>query len=356
MNPVSICVIMKNEEKHLDNFLSSIEKCMTGYPYEIILVDTGSTDRSVEIAKSHGITVHKLEWKKDFSYARNHASGLASYDKIIALDCDEYVRNVDFNSLEAVLLAKENVAAINISNHFNGNDGDEIYTTTLPRIYDRTYCHFEGAVHEQIVPISAKGIKPVCVEFGIEHFGYAGTKEEMEEKAQRNAELLLEELKTKPDNPYTYFQLGQCYNMIHDDEKAAMYYSKGLSYDVDEKAEYVQMMVTAYGYNLLHLGKTDEALGLVALDVYEAFCENSDYLCMAGLIYMRTGLFMEAMQEFLKATTIKKAHTEGTNSYVPLFNMGQINEILENPEGAKLLYAQCGDYPPAKERLKELSN
>ena len=55
MTPISICVIMKNEEKHMEAFLSSIQKAFGNYPHEIVLVDTGSTDKTLDIAKNYAI-------------------------------------------------------------------------------------------------------------------------------------------------------------------------------------------------------------------------------------------------------------------------------------------------------------
>ena len=60
------------------------------------------------------------------------------------------------------------------------------------------------------------------------------------------------------------------------------------------------------------------------------------------------------MQEFLKATSYKTCDTEGNNTYVPLFNMGYINELLGDNESAKKLYQSCGNYPAALNRLKLL--
>src|SRR4051794_40673333 len=88
LNPdqkLSLCMIVKNESKHLANCLESVE----GVVDEIIIVDTGSTDDTVEIAKSYGAKVYHYEWNDNFSDARNESIKYATGDWILVLDADE---------------------------------------------------------------------------------------------------------------------------------------------------------------------------------------------------------------------------------------------------------------------------
>ena len=82
---LSLCMIVKDEESMLANCLKSVN----GYVDEIIVVDTGSSDRTVEIAEEHGAKVFHHQWENDFSKHRNQAIGYASGDWILVLDADE---------------------------------------------------------------------------------------------------------------------------------------------------------------------------------------------------------------------------------------------------------------------------
>ena len=77
--PISICIIAKNEEKHMEAFLSSIQKHMKDYPHEIVVADTGSTDRTASIARKYTDKVFSFAWINDFSAARNFSIGCASH-------------------------------------------------------------------------------------------------------------------------------------------------------------------------------------------------------------------------------------------------------------------------------------
>lgn len=353
MIPISICIIAKNEEKHLETFFQSIQKATAGYPAEIVFVDTGSTDRSVSIAENYADAIYHFTWIGDFSAARNYSLEKASHDWILVLDCDEYITQADTSCF--ALMAKhfpKAVGTISRKNHYESNGTDSIYTDDVERFFNRKYYHYEAIIHEQVCALDGKSYERYALPVTVDHCGYAGTAEELKKKAERNNELLLKMLEETPDDPYLYFQLGQSYNMLHDDEKANYYYGKGLEFDLDPKIEYVQMMVIAYGYTLLHLERYEEALQYE--NIYDEFATSADFVCLMGLIYLRSGQILNAMTEFLKATTFETASTEGANSYIPTYNMGCINEVLGNTEDAIALYKKCGSFAPALDRLKEL--
>lgn len=354
MTPISICVIAKNEEKHMENFLSAIKKHMGTYPYEIVLVDTGSTDRTVEIAKKYTDKIFFFEWINDFSAARNYSISKASNDWILVLDCDEYL--VEVNPAAFDWMVKEHPKAIGIitlHNCYKLNGFNSTSTDNLNRFFNRKLYHYESIIHEQLCPLSQDTpYERVDLSISINHHGYSGTAEELAAKAERNNKLLFEALEKNPTDPYIYFQLGQSYNMIHDDEKSCYYYGKGMDYATDSRLAYVEMMVTGYGYALLKLQRNEDALLLENL--YDDFSHSADYICMLGLIYLRNGHILKAMKEFLKATTMENGHVEGVNSFIPTYNMGCINEVMGDIDTALTLYRKCGNFPPALERLAEL--
>lgn len=353
MPPVSICVIMKNEEKHMEPFLSSVKRAFQNYPHEIVLVDTGSTDRTLEIARNYTDKIFHFQWINDFAAARNFSLSCASHDWVLVLDCDEYILNLDTKGFQALIdNYPESVGILSRRNHYEMNDTDSVYTDDVERFFNRKLFHYEAIIHEQVRAVNGRPYTKYAIPLTVDHCGYNGSLEDLRKKAERNNALLLKMLEEAPDDPYLYFQLGQSYNILHDNEKACYYYGKGLEFDVDPRAEYVQMMVIGYGYALLHLERYEEAL--LFQNIYDEFATTSDFVCLMGLIYLRKGMIFQAMNEFLKATTFETARTEGTNSFIPTFNMGCINEVLGNTDDAVTLYRKCGAFKPALERLKAL--
>lgn len=353
MLPISVCMIMKNEEKNLRRCLDSVNSL----GFELILVDTGSTDATVSIAGEYVDTVYHFNWISDFSAARNYSLSLASNDWVLILDCDEYITSIDTDSLSRFMKNhSDKIGLLSRRNHYEMNQSDSVYTDQVERFFNRKLYHYVGEVHEQVVPMLSSSITTLgqkeLIDLELEHSGYVGSQEELYAKSMRNADILKKMLEKNPDDPYLYFQLGQSYNMLHDDVNALYYYEKGLSFDVDPTMEYVQMMVIGYGYALLHLEKYEQALQLQ--NIYDTFSTSADFICLMGLIYLRTGNLLNAMAEFLKALSCPVAHMEGANTFIPYYNMGCINELLGDKKTAITLYKKCNSFPMALSRIQEL--
>ncbi len=353
MIPISICIIGKNEEKHLPSFFSSIRKHFPMEHCEMVYVDTGSVDTSVSIAENFGAKVFHFPWISDFSAARNYSLSVASYDRVLVLDCDEYIRECDFAGMQKMIsLYPKEVGMLSMQNCFLQNGIETKYTDELERFFDRRYYHYEGIVHEQVRRKDGREYKRIALPLTAFHSGYNGSSEELQKKAQRNIDLLLTMLEKDSTDPYLYFQLGQSYHLLKDEAAACHYYGKGLEYDVNPKAEFVQLMVVGYGYSLLNLEKYKEALSFTG--IYEEFSSVADFVCLMGLIYLRNGMIEEAIREFKKAATFPNAKTEGANSYVPNFNLGCIYEVLGDTSLARNYYEKCENFPAAQKRLEAL--
>lgn len=351
MPSISVCMIAKNEEKNIEKCLTAVRR----YGFEIIVVDTGSTDQTKEIAARYTDKIFDFTWIDDFSAARNFSLEQASSDYVLCLDCDEVITELDMASLSDMIgKHPESVGRLAIDNHYISNQTDMVYQDRLGRLFNRRFFHFESPIHEQITH-NTKGMHYTCYDLplSVDHIGYLGSVTDLRSKVERNNTLLFKELEKRPEDPYLYFQIGQSYNMIYDYENSYIYYGKALEYDVDPGEEWVQMMIIAYANSLLHTGRKEEALQLHA--VYDAFATTSDFFCCMGQIYMANGQYVKAMMEFVKAIHCPVARESGTNTFIPTYNIGLINEMMGNIEEALVHYKNCGDFPMAVEKVKELN-
>lgn len=352
---ISVCMIVKNEEAVLGRCLQALEPLK----YEIVIVDTGSTDRTKEIAARYTDKIYDFTWQNDFSAARNFSIEKASNNKVLIIDSDEIIVEVNKGELERLVEVNlRGIGRLTRINEFTRDGRHFRGYERVSRFFDRRYYQYEGLIHEQVVSRKT-GTESTFYEIPltVEHFGYEGDLAFRKRKAMRNIELLKQQLKKEKMEaiekvPYTLYQLGKGYYMQEQYEKANTYFAEGLSYDLEPKLEYVQDMVETYGYSLLEAGEYEIAWGL--LGVYEEFSPSTDFVFLCALIYMNNNHFAEAVSEFKKAAARESFKMEGVNSFLAWYNIGVIYECLGEKAKAWEYYEKCRDYAPALEGLSRL--
>ncbi len=143
---ISLAMIVKNEEKVLRECLNSVKDIVD----EMVLVDTGSEDDTVDIAKEFGAKLYEFKWCNDFSFARNFAAEKCSGDWILVLDADEVVTLG--NKKVLIDFAKEKLNSIGKIQQFNKyKEDDEICFSReyISRFYPKGIL-YKGAIHEQL--------------------------------------------------------------------------------------------------------------------------------------------------------------------------------------------------------------
>ena len=187
MPTLSLCMIVKDEEKHLARCLSSVKDVVD----EIVIVDTGSTDKTIEIAESFGAKIFHFDWVNDFSAARNFALSKCSGDWILYLDADEELNR---DCIEEVRKIKSHTpAGIYCIVTSLGSSTVKGSVIRYPRLFANVPgIEFNGKVHEQIID-SLKKNKIPLIDSKIEiiHHGYVLDNEGLKLKKERNLALLL---------------------------------------------------------------------------------------------------------------------------------------------------------------------
>ena len=350
MLPISVCMIVKNEEKNIENCLQRLSR----HPFEIVVVDTGSTDKTKELVKKYADKLLDFLWCDDFSKARNFSISQASNDWVLIIDCDEFVEELDFTAIQKLMAEYPYaIGQLYRDNICYDKDHKPIHSYDyVERLFDRRLYYYTGSIHEQVTSRDGSQLYGFEMPLTVKHTGYNGSKEELEAKAQRNIRLLLTELQKDPKDPYLYYQLGESYMLKSDYENAYSYFDQGFYLDVDENLEYVQRMIISYGYSLLYTNRIEKALSLQ--NVYESFCTIADFLFLMGNIYLKARQNDKALLEFLKATSCSRHFDEGTNSYRAYHNIGCIYEAYGQYDEARKFYIQAGNFPMSLERLANL--
>ncbi|MDO7788354.1 glycosyltransferase family 2 protein [Desulforamulus aquiferis] len=343
---ISLCMIVKNEEISLPKCLDSVRS----YVDEIVIVDTGSNDRTIEAAKEFTSLVYHFPWGNDFSAARNNSISKAANDWILVLDADEIVTDYNQDSINRFITNDTYcIGRLKRINPFEDNFGVKKYIERVNRLFNRNNFCYQGIIHEQIVAKKDFPYKTKNVEIVLDHIGYTKEVVQKTNKLSRNISLLNAAIINDVADPYLHYQLGKSYYMAKEYNLAADSFERAVNLKINLKYEYIQDLLETYGYSLINSGKYEQAL---FLELYSSIYKKSpDYNFLMGLIYMNNAMFQQATDSFKMCIGSVEGKIQGINSYLPNYNIGVIYECLGYMAEAKKYYKKCGAYTPALQRL-----
>ncbi len=346
---ISVCMIGKNEEKNICDCLSSIPNEF----FEIIFVDTGSTDQTKRLVQKYTTKIYDFPWINDFSAARNFSIQKASNDWILILDCDEIITHISFPEIKTFLSSEETAVGIVFRNNLTEEQNSVNHSYEfIKRLFHRKYYHYEGPIHEQLVPILTNTkMNTSNIPLELLHTGYLGTIKERTEKAERNLLLLKKELEANPNSPYTLFQIGQSYYFIEEYKQAVTYFAKALSFDVDPNAQYVKILIISYGYALSYLEKIEDAI-IICEEIYSYFENFADFIFLCGYLYMKIGPWEKAVENFIACIPLTDRISDVTTP--AYYNLGCIYEVLGEKEKALTYFSKVPDFSDTSKHISLL--
>jgi tetratricopeptide (TPR) repeat protein len=260
---ISLCMIVRDEEAVLGRCLASV----AGAVDEIVVVDTGSTDRTVEIAREHGAKVLEHVWTDHFAEARNVGLEAATGDWILHLDADEAVAEGEAARLrELTRRGWREGFLLTLVNKLGAEDGDTVMVNEALRLFrNRPHHRFEGRVHETVLhrlPADA----PERIEVAgvrLDHDGYLHSARAAKDKTRRNLELLERQLREEQPSAYLHFNLGTEYAALGDLATAAEHFDRAwrlLTADRDPAAQpFGPALASRNAATLRALGRTEAA-------------------------------------------------------------------------------------------------
>lgn len=208
-NTISLCMIVKDEEQYIEKCLQSTQDVVN----EIIVVDTGSTDRTIEIAESFGAKIFHFSWNNDFSEARNFSLAQALGGWVLFLDADEELDHRDRHKLkETVRIAEADAFLFKVHSYVGeeNNESDILLDGRVSLFRNQKEFRFKGAIHEEITSSIKKygeyGIKPCGIR--IIHYGYLDHVIERKKKTDRNKQIIHQELGKNNSNLFIKYALA----------------------------------------------------------------------------------------------------------------------------------------------------
>jgi len=341
---ISLAMIVKNEEEMLPDCLASAQ----GLVDEMIIVDTGSTDRTKEIAEEYGAKVVHFPWNGSFADARNVSLDNAKGDWILHLDADERLIPEQHEDIRAKLHC-EYLEGISLSEHNYTGDGSQggVITHNAMRLWrNRPEYRFQGIIHEQksqSMPLFVS-TRFLNTEFQIIHFGYLKTIQEGRNKSQRNLDLLLEEAQSNP-SPFNRFNIGTEYMVTRDYNQAVLHFNE--AWEQLESSRSVRssgfssLLATRRAAAALLAGEPEKALGYAEQGLV-FFPDNNDLLMNKAMAFKELGDFDSSAEQAKTALANGEASlgegTLGNGSFLARALLGELLELQGNPLGAVQVY------------------
>lgn len=322
---ISLCMIVKDEQEAITRAIESI----AGLVDEIIVIDTGSSDRTKEYARNMGARVFDFLWEDDFSKARNHALDQARHEWILVLDADEIISHRDYPQIKALMHEPSAAAAVFLQRNYcespdaegwqaNRGDYEEghgfagYFDVPVIRFFrnDPTI-RFQGVVHE-VVDASVQGKKKRYLDVPIHHYTYFEKPHVRAKKSAFYLRLLLKQFEKDPENATTWFLIGRQYYTLGKDAEAVVFLKR-----VVERGTRCEMAYDNLASVYLRSGMYAEAR-----DTLEALLRINPRYAEAfttlGLVYYELGYTSKAID------TLKRGIMENPRAFRPCFNLAAI--------------------------------
>ena len=355
---LSVCLIVKNEERFLDRCLASVRDVA----WQIVVVDTGSTDRTVEIARKHGAEVHSVTWSDDFSAARNSCLLHARGDWVLSLDADEELSEPHVQKLKSHLRTPGVLGFRLPLKESTLGDGALAY---VPRLFrNAPGIHFIGRVHEE----AFSQVERLGKSWGMEHrrgdallihHGYAPELVAERNKKSRNLRLLRLGIAEHPQNLNYRTQLGLELVRSGDREAGLREYARALTQANGAPhgtltPEAREALLTQYSTYLLQAGRWPEVVEVLRSPLATAGRLTAGQLLNRGTALIRMRCHADAARDLREAIarageTTLYYRPEELSGPLPHLALGQALEGCGEFEAADQAYRTAVDRDPDSE-------
>ncbi|WP_246293912.1 glycosyltransferase [Paenibacillus planticolens] len=365
---VSLCMIVKDEEALIQTCLLSVKDWID----EMIVVDTGSTDKTVQIARSMGAAVLSFEWNNHFADARNYGLTHAKSDWILYLDADEELSPLgDFDLHKALKETQASILSLHLVNYIGDSPNeDEAFHIAHPRFFrNHIGLQFKYAIHEtlnidDVFPDRDHAEVMGAIPLKLFHRGYMEPITTQKNKYSRNMTLLQQEAKSpsSSSNPWIEYHIASEYYRIREYEKAFEYVNLSIIRFIQGGKMPPSMLYKLKYAILFNTGSIDGAWPGIdkAIALYPDYVDLHFY---KGVICYVKGWYAAAIDVFkhcleLGETTGLHLTLRGTGSFHAWYYLGLCWEKTGNNQAAINAYEKAYELSPtysiAKDALHRL--
>lgn len=371
---IAAALIVKDEARRLPACLEALLSAVD----EIVVVDTGSTDDTPAVARGFTPHVHAFAWNDDFAAARNAALEQVSANWVLVVDADEVLQ-----APEAARHALQRFAAEH-ADHVLGlvamhsptgpEAGAPVAVDRLPRFFRRGCYRFQGAIHEQLVPVGNGRTAAADTEVRFLHTGYAQAHDDPAHKSHRNRLLLRAALEKDPGDEYLWHQLGKAHYALRAYAEAVDAFDRAFCLlDLTDPEhprgrtgpvahDILAGLAVLPAYALVNLGRVEDALA--HLERHAALghpgTRRADFPHVLGYVHLMRGDVARSRDAYLASLRLGSDAEDvlGTGSFASHYHLGLLGEARGDLAEACAHYAGAvciaPAYLPALARVADL--
>jgi glycosyltransferase involved in cell wall biosynthesis len=290
-------MIVKNEEKMLERTLPNL----VGLVDEVVLLDTGSTDRTVKIAEKLGARVFHFSWINDFSAARNESLKHARGEWILWADADEFIKAEDLEQIKAELAGSKEIAYLLKVAECHEGEFNPVSYNLRPKLFRNGLgIHFKRPINEQVVTAEEKFVVNLAktLEIYIYHWGNFLSEDKLAKKKERNLALLKGVVERGGGDAAYHFLLGTNYRDLGMNEQALAEFDKVIKQWPN--GEFVREARTEKAWLLYLLKRLKEAYQ-EAVEILKLDPENSTAWNVVGIVHLALGENEKAVEYFQRS-------------------------------------------------------
>jgi len=356
---LSLCMIVRDEAEFLPRCLSSVEALVD----EIVIVDTGSTDGSPNLARRYGARVFSHPWAGDFEAARNHTLDLANGAWLLVMDADEALHPDDAHRLRELLKhpAAEGFI-LKVINFFGPQAADRYVTDPVCRLFrNRPAYRYRGRIHEDIEGVIRSQTTPdrlVRSDVRILHYGYLDPVRRARQKSRRNQDILRQVLEESANDPALLYCLGTEELQAGRPRAALDRFLKAWRLrqsDGGFTSDLIQKIA------LCHWELGQVPLALEALETGTAlYPDFTDLYYLRGQILRASGQPWQAIEAYRRAVAIGEAPAHyttlhGAGTFLARYGLGgAYEEVYLHPQAAREYYRALSTNPRLTPALLDL--
>ncbi|MEM8777432.1 MAG: tetratricopeptide repeat protein [Cyanobacteria bacterium P01_G01_bin.49] len=351
MPKLSLCMIVKNEEENLPKCLESVKDVVD----EMVVMDTGSTDKTVEIAQKFGATVPKFDWGNDFAEARNEALNHVTGDWVLILDADEILNRKVAKQLKDAIDDKDSLVINLVRQEIGASQSPYSLVSRLFRkhpavTFSRPY---HAIIDDSVSQLLKKESHWKIVDLPaitVFHYGYTPGAIASLDKYNRAQEAMESFLEKNPNDPYTCSKLGALYFQIGKEKQAIKLLKQGLK---SNKADTHVLYELHYHLGNIHAKQKEPEK---AIKHYQKATEQKMMAPLKLGAYNNLGVALQSMGDFKTAaqayeTTLKIDPSFVTGYYNFAMTLSAMGKLADSAAIYEKLISLSPNYAAAYQNL-----